>query len=100
LTNLLSGKTNWRGTAYSGVAATRLRAGGEPRHESGLADRRVVRIWECELQKAKKRSTPHLTSGHSLPDRGGEDEPNKVMQQILEKLSRLHSASPRQGVEG
>jgi hypothetical protein len=28
---------------------------------------RVLRIWEHELQKAMKRSTPHLASGHPPP---------------------------------
>jgi len=46
---------------------------------------RVLRIWEHELQKAKKRSTPHLASGHPLPDRGGEGEA-RLVRRILEKL--------------
>jgi DNA mismatch endonuclease (patch repair protein) len=46
---------------------------------------KVVRIWECELQKAKKRSTPHLASGHPLPGRGGEGEA-RLVQRILKKL--------------
>jgi G:T-mismatch repair DNA endonuclease (very short patch repair protein) len=48
---------------------------------------RVVRIWEHELQKAKKRSTPHLTSGHPLPGRGGEDEVSRLVQRIQRELA-------------
>jgi len=36
------------------------------------------RIWEHELQKTKKCSTPHLASGHPLPGRGGEGEARLV----------------------
>jgi DNA mismatch endonuclease (patch repair protein) len=47
---------------------------------------RVVRIWEHELQKAMKRSTPHLASGHPLPVRGGEGEA-RLVRRILARTS-------------
>ena len=50
---------------------------------------RVLRIWEHELPrpKAKKRSTPHLASGHPLPDRGGEVEA-RLVKRIQQALNR------------
>jgi DNA mismatch endonuclease (patch repair protein) len=51
------------------------------------SDWRVLRIWEHELQKTKKHSTPHLASGHPLPGRGGEGESSKVVQRIQRALA-------------
>jgi DNA mismatch endonuclease (patch repair protein) len=48
---------------------------------------RVLRIWEHELQKTKKHSTPHLASAHPLPGRGGEGESSKVVQRIQRALA-------------
>jgi hypothetical protein len=51
------------------------------------SDWRVLRIWEHELQKTKKHSTPHLASAYPLPGRGGEGESSKVVQRIQRALA-------------